>query len=637
MYYKTSQEHEALRAEIREWAEREIKPIAFMLDKNNEFPGEQIRDFARRGYLGLPYPAEYGGAGKDILSYAIAVEELSRVDGGTGVILSAHVSLGTYPIFAYGTEEQKQKYMVPLAKGEKIGAFGLTEPNAGSDAGGTETTAELVGDHYILNGEKIFITNGGEADTYVVFAVTTPGIGTRGISAFIVEKGWKGFTFGDHYDKMGIRSSATAQLLFNNVKVPKENLLGKEGQGFKIARSTLDGGRIGIAAQALGIAQGAYESAVEYAKEREQFGAPIAQLQAIQFKIAEMATKIRAARFLVYSAAELKEHHEPYGMEAAMAKKYASDICLEVVNDALQVFGGNGYLKGMDVERFYRDAKICTIYEGTNEIQNVVIASYILGKAAKATAPAPGVKKKNPITGPRKRMILNDGSAKERVEQLVHCLKDDGHDFSVGIDIDTPIISAERVVSAGKGIGSKENMKLIEDLAAAAGAAVGSSRPVAEQLQYVPLNRYVGMSGQKFSGNLYIACGISGATQHLKGIKEASTIVAINTNPNAPIFKNADYGIVGDVNEILPLLTAALDTGKAKKPAPPMVKMKRAIVEEPQPAPVGRYVCLGCGYEYIPENGDEEAEIRPGTSYKDLPEDWVCPECGEEKANFIPS
>lgn len=320
MYFKTTQEHEKLRADIREWAEREIKPYAFMLDQNNQFPKEQIKDFGKRGYLGLPYPKEYGGMGKDILSYAIGVEELSRVDGGTGVILSAHVSLGAYPIFAYGTEEQKQKYLVPLAKGEKLGAFGLTEPNAGSDAGGTETTAELMGDHYLLNGEKIFITNGEEADIYVVFAVTTPGIGTRGISAFIVEKGWEGFTFGDHYDKMGIRSSATAQLLFDNVKVPKENLLGKEGQGFKIAMSTLDGGRIGIAAQALGIAQGAYEAAVSYAKEREQFGAPIAQLQAIQFKIAEMATKIRAARFMVYSAAELKEHHEPYGMEAAMAK-----------------------------------------------------------------------------------------------------------------------------------------------------------------------------------------------------------------------------------------------------------------------------------------------------------------------------
>lgn len=639
MYFKTSQEHEELRANIREWAEREIKPIAFMLDKENEFPREQMKEFGKMGYLGLPYPEEYGGMGKDILSYAIGVEELSRVDGGTGVILSAHVSLGAYPIFAYGTEEQKQKYLVPLAKGEKLGAFGLTEPNAGSDAGGTETTAELAGDHYVLNGEKIFITNGGEADIYVVFAVTTPGIGVKGISAFIVEKGWKGFTFGDHYDKMGIRSSATAQLLFHNVKIPKENLLGKEGQGFKIAMSTLDGGRIGIAAQALGIAQGAYESAVEYAKEREQFGAPIAQLQAIQFKIAEMATKLRAARFMVYSAAELKEHHEPYGMEAAMAKKYASDICLEVVNDSLQIFGGTGFLKGMDVERAYRDAKICTIYEGTNEIQNVVIASYILGKAAKSSgggAPAKA-KKKAAITGPRKRVMLTEGSPEEQVDQLVTALKADGHDFTVGIDVDTPIIQAERVVSAGKGIGSKENMKLIYDLAAAAGAAVGSSRPVAEQLQYVPINRYVGMSGQKFSGNLYIACGISGAVQHLKGIKDASTIVAINTNPNAPIFKNADYGIVGDVNVILPLLTKALDDGNEKLPAPPMVKMKRVIPDEPSPAPVGRYVCLGCGYEYIPENGDEDAEIRPGTAYKDLPEDWVCPECGEPKANFIPS
>ncbi len=636
MFYATSKEHEELRAKVREWVEKEIKPIAFMLDKNNEFPREQIKAFGKMGLLGIPYPKEYGGLGKDIISYAIAVEELSRVDGGTGVILSAHVSLGTYPIFAFGTEEQKKKYLVPLAKGEKLGAFGLTEPNAGSDAGGTETTAELVGDHYILNGEKIFITNGGEADTYVVFAVTTPGIGTRGISAFIVEKGWEGFTIGDHYDKLGIRSSATAQLLFNDVKVPKENLLGKEGQGFKIAMNTLDGGRIGIAAQALGIAQGAYEAAVEYAKDREQFNAPIAQLQAIQFKIAEMATKIRAARFLVYSAAELKEHHEPYGMEAAMAKKYASDICLEVVNDALQIFGGNGYLKGMEVERFYRDAKICTIYEGTNEIQNVVIASHILGKAAKATAaPAKG-KKKGPITGSRKKMILKDGSAKERVQTLVEALNADGHDFTVGIDINTPIIEAERVVSAGRGIGSKENMKLVTDLAAAAGAAIGSSRPVAEQLQYLPLNRYVGMSGQKFTGNLYIACGISGAGQHLKGIKDAATIVAINSNANAPIFKNADYGIVGDVNEILPLLTKALDTG-AKKPAPPMVKMKKAVVDEPKPAPVGRYVCLGCGYEYIPELGDEEGDVRPGTSYKELPEDWICPDCGEEKVNFIPS
>ena len=605
-----------------------------MLDQQNEFPDEAIRKLGEMGLMGIPFPAEYGGAGLDALSYAIAVEELARVDGGAGVILSAHVSLGSWPIFAYGTEEQKQKYLVPLAKGEKIGAFGLTEPNAGSDAGGTETTAVLKGDHYVLNGGKIFITNAPKADTYVVFAVTTPDIGTRGISAFIVEKGWKGFYFGDHYDKMGIRSSSTAELIFDNVEVPRENLLGKEGDGFKIAMSTLDGGRIGIAAQALGIAQGAYDAAVAYSKERIQFGKPIGFQQAISFKIADMATKLRCARFLVYSAAELKEEHAPYGMESAMAKMYASDIALEVTNDALQIHGGAGFMKGMEVERAYRDAKITTISEGTNEIQRVVIASHILGKAPKSSGGSSSQPKKPaPVTGVRKKVILRDGSPAEQVAALVEHLKKDGHDFTVGIPLDTPIAQAERVVSAGKGIGGKKNMKLIEDLAKAAGAAIGSSRPVAETLKYVPLNRYVGMSGQKFTGNLYIACGISGAVQHLKGIKDASTIVAINKNGNAPIFKNCDYGIVGDVAEILPLLTAALDSGE-KQPAPPMVKMKRPRL--PKPEPIGkRYVCGGCGYEYIPELGDPDGDIAPGTLFEKLPEDWVCPECAEPKDQFI--
>ena len=634
MLFQTTQAHEELRAKIRAFAEEEIKPIAFMLDQQNEFPDEAIRKLGEMGLMGIPFPKEYGGAGLDALSYAIAVEELARVDGGAGVILSAHVSLGSWPIFAYGTEEQKQKYLVPLAKGEKIGAFGLTEPNAGSDAGGTETTAVLKGDHYVLNGGKIFITNAPKADTYVVFAVTTPDIGTRGISAFIVEKGWKGFYFGDHYDKMGIRSSSTAELIFDNVEVPRENLLGKEGDGFKIAMSTLDGGRIGIAAQALGIAQGAYDAAVAYSKERIQFGKPIGFQQAISFKIADMATKLRCARFLVYSAAELKEEHAPYGMESAMAKMYASDIALEVTNDALQIHGGAGFMKGMEVERAYRDAKITTIYEGTNEIQRVVIASHILGKPPKSSGGSSSQPKKPaPSTGVRKKVILRDGSPAEQVAALVEHLKKDGHDFTVGIPLDTPIAQAERVVSAGKGIGDKKNMKLIEDLAKAAGAAIGSSRPVAETLKYVPLNRYVGMSGQKFTGNLYIACGISGAVQHLKGIKDASTIVAINKNGNAPIFKNCDYGIVGDVNEILPLLAAALDTGD-KLPAPPMVKMKRPPA--PKPEPIGkRYVCGGCGYEYIPEVGDEDAEIAPGTLFEKLPEDWVCPECAEGKDQFI--
>ena len=619
MFFKTTEDHENLRMKIREFAETEVKPIAFMLDKENEFPTEAVKKLGEMGILGTPFPKEYGGAGLDMLSYAIAVEELSRVDGGTGVILSAHVSLGSYPIFAYGTEEQKQKYLVPLAKGEKLGAFGLTEPNAGSDAGGTETTAVLEGDYYILNGGKIFITNADKAETYIVFAVTTPDIGTRGISAFIVEKGWEGFTFGDHYDKMGIRSSSTAELIFNNVKVPKENLLGKEGEGFKIAMSTLDGGRIGIASQALGIAQGAFENALEYAKEREQFGKPIAFQQVISFKLADMATKLRAARFLVYSAAELKENHENYAMESAMAKQYASDVCLEIVNEALQIFGGTGYLKGMEVERAYRDAKICTIYEGTNEIQRVVIASHLIGKMPKSDGGSKKPSSKGHATGIRKNIILKEGSAKERVEALVEALKADGYDFTVGIDIDTPISKADRVVSAGKGIGPKENMELIKKLAIQAGAAIGSSRPVAETLRYLPLNRYVGMSGQKFNGNLYIACGISGAGQHLKGIKDATTIVAINNNPNAQIFKNADYGIIGTVEEILPLLTAALDNGEPKKEIPTWK----------------RHVCNGCGYEYDPAIGDEENDIKSGTLFEALPEEWICPICGESKDMFI--
>ena len=639
MLFQTTAAHEELRAKVRAFAEKEIAPIAAVCDQKNEFPDEQVKKIGENGWMGLPYPKEYGGAGLDVLSYAIAVEELARVDGGAGVILSAHVSLGSYPIAAFGTEEQKKKYLVPLAKGEKIGAFGLTEDNAGSDAGGTETTAVDKGDHYLLNGGKIFITNAPKADIYVVFAVTTPDIGTRGISAFIVEKGMKGFEFGDHYDKLGIRSSTTAELIFNDVKIPKENLLGKEGQGFKIAMSTLDGGRIGIAAQALGIAQGAYEKALEEAKERVQFGDPIGVNQGVSFKLADMATKLRAARYLVYSAAELKEAHESYGMEAAMAKMYASDRALEIVNDALQIFGGSGYIKGMDVERAYRDAKITTIYEGTNEIQRVVIASHLLGKIGKAASGGGGggarsvAKKPAPVTGIRKNKIFREGEPKDKVAELVAALKADGYDFSVGIPKDTPIAEAERVVSAGKGIGDKANMKLIEDLAQAAGAAIGSSRPVAETLQYVPLVRYVGMSGQKFRGNLYIACGISGAKQHLKGIKDASTIVAINKNGNAPIFKNCDYGIVGDVNVILPLLAEALGKGE-KKPAPKMVKMKRPL--PPKPEPIGpSFVCNGCAYEYFPDLGDEEADIAPGTQFKDLPEDWVCPECAEPKANFV--
>lgn len=632
MYFQTTQAQEALRMQIRQFAEAEVKPIAFQLDKESKFPTEAIKKFGEMGLMGIPFPKEYGGMGLDYISYAIAVEELSRVDGGTGVILSAHVSLGSYPIYAFGTEAQKQKYLKGLASGKKIGAFGLTETNAGSDAGGTETVAELNGDHYILNGNKIFITNGEVADYYVVFAVTTPGIGTKGISAFIVEKGWEGFTFSDHYDKLGIRSSATCELYFNNVKVPKENLLGKEGQGFRIAMATLDGGRIGIAAQALGIAQGAYEEALAYAKDRVQFGMPIAHNQALAFKLADMATKLRSSRLMVYSCAALKDAGQPYGLESAMAKQYASDRALEITSEALQVFGGSGYMKGMEVERHYRDARITTIYEGTNEIQRVVIAAQIIGKMPKGQQAQ--VKSGGPITGVRKKMLFKDGTLEQKVKELVAALKADGYDFSVGIAMDTPINQSERVVSAGKGVGDQKNMKLIEDLCKAMGAAIGSSRPVAETLKYLPINRYVGMSGQKFTGNLYVAVGISGAGQHLKGIKDAATIVAINNNANAPIFKNCDYGIVGDLNKVLPLIIKELGLG-AKQPAPPMKKMRRAKPKKLAPA-YALYVCNGCGYEYDAKRGDAAADIAPGTLFEKLPEDWICPDCGEAKERFIP-
>lgn len=632
MLFRTTDEHEALRKKVRAFAEEKVKPIAFELDQKNEFPDDIVKEMGELGFMGIPYPKEYGGAGLDAISYAIAVEELSRVDGGVGVICSAHTSLGTWPIFAYGTEEQKQKYLVPLAKGEKLGGFGLTEENAGSDAGGTETTAVLDGDYYILNGKKIFITNAPKADYYVVMAVTTPGIGTKGISAFIVEKDYEGFTFSDHYDKLGIRSSSTAELLFDNVKVPKENLLGKEGQGFKIAMETLDGGRIGIASQALGIGQGAYESALAYAKEREQFGMPVAHLQRNTFKLADMATYLHGARLMIYHAADLKTNHERYSAEAAMAKQVASDLAMQITTEAIQLYGGSGFIKGVDVERFFRDAKITQIYEGTNEIMRVVVGAQTVGRPPRVKAVG-GKSKQGPIAGVRKGEIF-EGDPKEAVKNLVAALKKDGYDFTVGIDPMTPITEAGRIVVAGRGIGEKENMKLIEDLAYQAGAAISSSRPVAETLKYVPLDRYVGMSGQNFKDNLYIGVGVSGAGQHLKGIRDASTIVAINSSKNAPIFANADYGIVGDFKEVLPLLIKELDNGEEKKPAPPMKKVKRSKPRKMAPKE-DLYVDLGSGYEYDPQVGDPSQGIDPGTPFDKLPDSWVSPVSGEAKEEFI--
>jgi len=398
--------------------------------------------------------------------------------------------------------------------------------------------------------------------------------------------------------------------------------------------ATLDGGRIGIASQALGIAQGAYEEALSYSKERVQFGKPIAFQQAIGFKIADMATKLTASRLMIYHAADLKDAKVPYGKEAAMAKQLASDLGMEIVDEALQIHGGSGFMKGMHVERAYRDMKITQIYEGTNEILRVVISSYLIGKPPKKKGKGAAKVAPQSQTGVRKGQIFTEGTTKEKVAKLVEALKADGYDFTVGQDKWTPVTEADRLVSVGRGIGKKKNLAAIEELAYQAGAAISCSRPVAEALGYMPINRYVGMSGQKFTNNLYIAIGISGAGQHLKGIKTASTIVAINNNANAPIFKNCDYGIVGDWEEIVALLTKALDNGKKKKEMKAAKKIKRATPKK-LPPNYQIHICNGCGYEYDQANGDVEGGVMEGTPFEMLPYEWSCPDCGEEKVGFI--
>ena len=378
MKFTLDGEHEQLRRLVRDFANREVAPGAAERDESEHFDRTLFDKMAEIGLTGIPWPEEYGGAGMDFLAYVIAVEELSRVCASTGVVLSAHTSLAGWPIYKFGTEEQKQNYLRKLAEGEWLGAYALTEPGSGSDSGAMRTTARREGDHYVLNGTKVFITNGGAADVYVVFALTEPEKKTRGVTAFIVEKGMPGFSIGKKEKKMGIRASTTVQLVFEDCIVPAENRLGEEGFGFKIAMMTLDGGRNGIAAQAVGIAQGAFEQARDYALQRVQFGKPIADLQAIQFKLADMATKIEASRLLTYQAAWLESEGLPYGQASAMSKVFASDTAMEVTTEAVQVFGGYGFIREYPVERMMRDAKITQIYEGTNEIQRMVIARHIL-------------------------------------------------------------------------------------------------------------------------------------------------------------------------------------------------------------------------------------------------------------------
>lgn len=373
MDFQLTNEQQMLRKMVRDFATKEVEPTAAERDEEERFDREIFDKMAELGLTGIPWPEEYGGIGADFVSYCIAVEELSRVCGSTGVTLSAHLSLASWPIYTYGNEEQKQNFLKRLATGEALGAYALSEPGSGSDAAAMKTVAKKDGDDYILNGNKVWITNGGVADIYLVFAITDSEAKHKGISAFIVEKGTEGFTFGKKEKKLGIRSSPTTELIFENCRVPKENLLGEEGEGFKIAMTTLDGGRNGIAAQALGIAQGALDAAVDYAKEREQFGKPIAHNQGISFKLADMATDVEASRLLTYQAAWLESEGLPYGKQSAMSKLFAGDAAMRITTEAVQVFGGYGYTKDYPVERYMRDAKITQIYEGTNEIQRLVI------------------------------------------------------------------------------------------------------------------------------------------------------------------------------------------------------------------------------------------------------------------------
>ena len=379
MDFVLSKEHQLLRKMYRDFAETEVKPLAEELDEEERFPMETVEKMAKLGMMGVYFPKKYGGAGADVLAYAMCVEELAKVCGTTAVVVSAHTSLCCAPIYENGTEEQKMKYLPDLLAGKKIGAFGLTEPGAGTDASGQQTTAVLdeSGENYILNGTKCFITNGNVADVFVVMAMTDKSKGTKGISAFIVEKDFPGFSQGKHEKKMGIRGSSTCDLIFEDCIVPKANLLGKEGEGFKIAMKTLDGGRIGIAAQALGLGEGAVNEAIKYTKERIQFGKRISQFQNTQFQLADMHTRMQAAQFLVYSAACKKENHEPYSMDAAMAKLFAAEAASDVTRRAVQLFGGYGYTREYPVERMMRDAKITEIYEGTSEVQRMVIANHL--------------------------------------------------------------------------------------------------------------------------------------------------------------------------------------------------------------------------------------------------------------------
>lgn len=521
MEFSYTKEQMELKESLRQFGEQELEPILNEMDREAFYPMETVKKLGSMGMLGMPFPKEYGGAGLDYVTYVMAVEELSKICPSHGVIVQTHNALCCWPIFTYGTEAQKRKYLPELLQGKKLGAFGLTEPNAGTDAAMQQTIAEECGDYYRLNGSKIFISGGGIADVYVIMAMTDQSKGTKGISAFIVEKDSPGFYKGKTEDKMGIRGSLVSELVFDDCIVPKENLLGEVGKGFKVAMSALDVGRLGIAAQALGIAQGAFDKTVEYMQHREQFGRKLSAFQAMAFEMAELETRIDASRLLLYKAAYIREKGLPETTEsAAKAKLSCSSTAMDVTVKAVQFHGGYGYIKDLPIERYMRDAKITQIYEGTSEVMKLVISGKIFGKKSKKN-------EKEPV-----RLL-------ETTEELIAALAD---------------VKKDSIVCAGgRGFKKTEELGLVEQLAQVTGGELAASRG-AVAMGWVEEAKQVGLTGKKVVPDLYFACGISGMNQHLAGMKESSVIIAINKNANAPIFKAADYGIVGDVYEILPQL-----------------------------------------------------------------------------------
>lgn len=559
MDFRYSEEQLNWKQRVREFAEQEIVPNLNKMDETAEYPLETVKALGKMGLLGMPFPKEYGGLGLDYVTYVMIIEELSKICPSHGVIVQTHNALCCWPLFTYGSEAQRRQYLPKLLSGEYIGAFGLTEPNAGTDAALQQTIAEDKGEYWVLNGSKTFISGGGIADVYIVMAMTDQSKGTRGISAFIVEKGMPGFYKGKTENKMGISGSIVSELVFDQCVIPKENLLGQEGKGFKVAMTALDVGRLGVAAQALGIAQGAFDMTLDYMKHREQFGKKLGGFQALAFEMAEMQTRIDASRLLLYQAADIREQGlADTTVSAAKAKLSCASTAMAVTVKAVQFHGGYGYIRDLPLERYMRDAKITEIYEGTSEVMKLVISGDLFKDSGKKMEEK---KEKQPV-------VLFDNA-----EQLAEALRNVPHDTVVcsggrGLrgqaTLDERIAELKKRENAGKVISSgwmedgaqEADFHLIEELAEAFGGTVGASRG-AVAMGWIEEEKQIGLTGQTVAPDLYIACGISGMNQHLAGMKSSGTIVAINRNPKAPIFKAADYGIVGDLYEVIPALIQA--------------------------------------------------------------------------------